>query len=676
MKRSARRILVLLLAVLMLWAAIPAAMAADATTNWIQNGDFESGNTGGWNTYQSTRMDTVSAKNGGYGLHVVGNGSWGGLGNQTVTGLTVGKVYRFSLWYKALSNGVNIQLCDGTTDKGTKLVYTYGTKTEWTRFAVEFEALSDTAFFTLVGAGNNVATEMYIDDIVLEEVVLGGNDADPNLKMIDTLMGDIKMQGRTAMVGGTLMLDFSISGVEFALSCQGDVYATFNARKISNSSANGGVYFTVVVDGVPRPRDYCRITSVGETKVKLADSLPAGRHTFAIYRQTEHSFGEVGICALSYDGDILDRPVDKDLYIEFIGDSISCGYGNLGNASQGNGDPLWSDGTRAYTYLTAKALDADWSNVSWSGLGCKYGYSSITMQDVYPAQRYNYNQIAQYDFVKQPDVIVLALGTNDNSKAPGSVQKREGLVEMLRLVRTKNPDVPIVWIYNMMTGGVNSMIEDIVEEFGGEKAGYYTCQLTRNTSGGGYHPNLVGQQTFADELTAFLLERGLCRVPAGNGGLLSDAGISRMEINEMHGGIGFQFEVKVDGVKMASDHRLSLTNATVDAYGDGTDYKLVGLGALLSNDVEVGTDPARMTMDNLSKNTVRVDARYLVGAKGDCARFTARVINVPHTCRDMTVYARPYYVFERDGRTVVTYGSIVEATYNDSPLFNDTTLQW
>lgn len=144
----------------------------------------------------------------------------------------------------------------------------------------------------------------------------------------------------------------------------------------------------------------------------------------------------------------------------------------------------------------------------------------------------------------------------------------------------------------------------------------------------------------------------------------------------MHSGIGFQFEVKAKGIKMTSDYRCSLTNATVDAYGDGTDYKLVGLGALLSNDVEVGADPARMTMDHLSKNTVRVDARYLVGAKGDCARFTARVINVPHTGRDMTVYARPYYIFERDGRTVVTYGSIVETTYNDSPLFNDTTLQW
>lgn len=671
MNRSVKRVFSVLLALIMLWMSVSAASVDSVMTNRIQNGDFETGNAAGWNVYQSTKVDVDAAKNGNYGLHVIGNGGWDGLGNQTISGLTVGKTYRISLWYKALSNGVNIQLCNGTTDKGSKYAYIYGTNCDWTEFAVEFEALSDTAFLTLVGAGNNVATEMYVDDIVLIEVILGGDDSDPNLKMMDTLSGGIKTQGRTAMVGGTLMLDFSISGMEFELDCAGDVYAVFNARKIANSSADGGVYFDIVVDGVSKPREYCRITSVGETKVKLAEDLAAGKHSFAIYRQTEHSYGEVGVCALSFDGEMLKKPADKETYIEFVGDSISCGFGVLGDNAQGNGNPLWSDGTQAYPYLTAMSLDADWSNVSWSGLGCKYGYSSTTMQDVYPAQRYNYNKTTPYDFSKQPDVIVLALGTNDNAKAPGSAQKRAGLEEMLTLVRSKNPQVPIVWIYNMMTDGVNGMIEDIVEEFGGEKAGYYTCRLTRNTAGGGYHPNRIGQQTFADELSDFLLEEGLCPVPVGKGDLLTDVGISRMEITASHGGLGFQFELAASGVKMLGGYQCSLTNAMVDAYGTGTAYKLVSMGALLSNDAEIGADPARMTLEHVSKSTARVDARYVMSAKDNRVRFAARVINIPHSCEDMTVYARPYYVFERDGRQVVTYGTIINACYNDAPHFND-----
>jgi len=472
------------------------------------------------------------------------------------------------------------------------------------------------------------------------------------------------------------MLDFSISGMEFELNCEGDVYATFNARRIANSGSEGGVYFTIVVDGIPQPRNYCRITSVGETKVKLAEGLSSGRHTFAIYRQTEHSYGEVGVCALSYDGEMLDRPADKDVCIEFIGDSISCGFGNLGDSAKGNGNPLWSDGTRAYTYLTAQALNADWSNVSWSGLGCKYGYSSTTMQEVYPAQRYHYDKTAAYDFSVQPDVVILALGTNDNSKGPNTASIRAGLVEMLRLVRAKNPDAPIVWIHGMMTTGVSSMIEDIVEEFGGEASGYYACRLTRNTAGGGYHPDLIGQQTFADELASFLLEEGLCPVPTGRGDLLSGAGVSRMEMSEKYGGLGFRFQLNASNVKMTADYRCLLKNATVDAYGDGGEYTLVDMGALLSNDAAVGEDPARMTVENLSPNTVRVKARYLVGVTGKCVRFTARVVNVPDHLADAQVYARPYYVFERDGQRVITYGEIISTCYRDAPQFNDGTLKW
>ena len=478
-------------------------------TGFVVNGNFETGSASSWNLYQKSKVDATAAKTGNYGLYIEGNGGWGGLGQQVITGLELGKVYRISLWYKALSAGVNIQLCEGSNNSGAKLAYIYGTKTEWTEFAVEFEATTTTVCFALVGSGTGTAEKMYMDDVSLTEVVLGGNDDDPNLKMIDTLMDNIKTQGRTAMVRGTLMLDFTVSGIEFELDCAGDVYATFNASKISNSGSEGGVYFTIVVDGVSKARNYCRIASVGENKVLLAEGLSAGKHTFAIYRQSEHSYGEVGVCALSYEGELLAKPADKDLYIEYIGDSISCGYGNLGNASQGDGSALWSDGTQAYTFLTSQALNADWSTVSWSGLGCKYGYSSTTMQDVYPAQRYNYDQKTQYDFAKEPDIVVLALGTNDNSIQTNSSLKRAGLVEMLQLVRAKNPNAPIVWIHGMMTTGVSSMIEEIVAEFGGAEAGYYACRLTQNNAGGGAHPNLAGQQKFADELVAFLETNGL-----------------------------------------------------------------------------------------------------------------------------------------------------------------------
>ena len=668
-------------------------------TGLVQNGNFETGNNTGWKLYQNTKVDAAAAKTGSYGLHIVGNGGWGGLGNQQINGLEIGKVYRISLWYKTLSNGVNIQLCEGTSDAGAKLAYVYGTSTSWTEFAVEFEATTTSVFFTLVGAGNNQATEMYMDDISLTEVVLGGNDDDPNLKLIDTLMDNVKTQGRTAMVRGTLMLDFSISGIEFELDCAGDVYATFNASKISNSGSEGGVYFTIIVDGVKKARDYCRIASVGETKVKLAEGLSAGKHTFAIYRQSEHSYGEVGVCALSYDGEMLAKPADKDLYIEFIGDSISCGYGNLIANGQGNNSPgasLYSDGTQAYTYLTAKALNADWSTVSWSGLGCKYGYSSTTMQDVYPAQRYNYDQKTQYDFAKKADVVVLALGTNDNSIQYDAALKRAGLVEMLQLVRAKNPDAPIVWIHGMMTNGVSSMIEEIVAEFGGEEAGYYACRLTQNNAGGGSHPSLSGQQKFADELVAFLTEKGLTEgtpdtpvippvdpdeptEPGTLADLITGGETSRMEMKDGLLGLAFRFTVHAQGVA-ADGNVVDYTNATIDVFGDGTQYKLVGMGAVMSNNPSKGLSLEAMVRANTNgMDLLDIPVKYLYNLDEEtgAASFAVRITNIPAECEETIIYARPYYIFEdAEGNQIEVYDHVEYTNYNDDITMNDGVLDW
>lgn len=677
-----RKLLAMLLTAAMLCLMIPVGTVAAASDNFIFNGDFEIGNTYGWSTYQGAVVTGEAAKEGSFGIHVKGNGGWGGMLNQSISGLEVGKTYRFSFWYKTNATGVNVKLTAGSTDTGTTYGYIYATKNVWTQFAVEFEALEANAFLNLCGSGTGQAESMYMDCISLTEVVLGGDDSDPNLKMIDTIADRIKTQGRTAMVGGTLMLDFTISGIEFTFQGSGDVYATFNARKISNSSAEGGIYFTIIVDGVAQPRDYCRITSVGETKVLLAEDLPEGRHTFAIYRQSEHSFGEVGICALSYDGTIW-KGTKGHNYIEFIGDSISCGFGNLGTNGKGDGAALWSDGTQAYPFLTAQAVCADWSNVSWSGLGCKYGYSTTTMQDVYPAQRYNYDQTTAYDFSKRtPNVIVLALGTNDNSCQANATLKRAGLVEMLTLVREKNPGVPIVWIYNMMTSGVNSMIEDIVAEFGGAEENLYTCKLTMNTSGGGYHPNLAGQQKFADELSAFLLEKNLVEIPEypvppspPDDIVLSGGETARMEMTDDMLGLAFRFHLSdVQGITMDKNHAIDLTNATISL--DHGNYKLLEVGAIVTNDVEIGLRPNQMTRENLSDKAKDVPAVYANSLSEEGLKYAVRVTNIPSEFSDAHIYARGYYVYQDGDRTVTAYGEIYVSNYDNNVTTNDGIFDW
>ena len=95
-----------------------------------------------------------------------------------------------------------------------------------------------------------------------------------------------KTQGRVLLTEDCLLVDWTASGIEFEANCEGDVYVKFQVDAIS-TSADQGCYFTVIVDGITQSRTKCHLTQTGETVVKIASGLASGKHTFAIYRQTE-----------------------------------------------------------------------------------------------------------------------------------------------------------------------------------------------------------------------------------------------------------------------------------------------------------------------------------------------------------------------------------------------------
>ena len=687
MKTITCKLLAVLLSAAMLCLMIPMGVVTAADTNPIVNGGFENGKEG-WSFNSGTAEIVNDAHGGSKALSLTNPGQWGEAAVQTIS-VEANTDYVFT-WYAKRVTGTgafNLYVMNAVgyanVERWAGQNWMNDKANSWIKYEYTINSGDATSLLLKWSTEAKNPGTILIDDFSIAKV--GGDE--PAAGNIEELLGNIKTQGRTAMINGTLMLDFALSGVEFELDCSGDVYATFNARKLASTSSTGGIYFTIVVDGVKQARDFCRITSGGETKFLLAEDLPAGKHTFAIYRQSEHQYGEIGISGLSFDGTMLKKPADKDLYIEFIGDSISNGYGVLGNYSQGDGSALWSDATQAYNFLTAQALNADFSNPSWSGLGCKYGYSSITMQDVYPAQRYNFDKTTPYGFDKEPNIVVLALGTNDNSKGPNATAIRAGLVEMLTLVREKNPNAPIVWIYGMMTDNLNAMIEEIVAEYGGAEAGYYACELTTNTSGGGWHPNAAGQKKFADELVAFIRANGLDvipeqpepdePVPSEGANLMASCGTSRMEMTDELLGLAFRFSLNANGIRLNKDHEVDLSGATVNAVLDEPAYRLVAVGAIVTNDVEIGLRPARMTRDNLSGYTKDVPAVYGNGVADDRYLYYAvRVTNIPWVYSEAIIYARPYYVYEIDGEEITVYGEVVSANYDNNISTNDGLFDW
>ena len=312
-------------------------------------------------------------------------------------------------------------------------------------------------------------------------------------------LDSLKIHGRTSVVGKGISCDFTASGIEFTAYVEGAVKLYL--------SCTANTYFTVYVDGERLSERY---TVTREDSVITLADLDAGDHTVRVLKQTEPMRSLSVLEALEFTGYMKNPPREKD-YIEFIGDSITCGYGNLITGSNSDaGNALYADGTQAFAFRTAEALGTDASVISCSGIGLVAGYRNFVEKDFYDKQSYYRSKTEIYDPDRIPDLVVINLGTNDQSHNVSSMQFETAVKELIQLVRgTYGKNVKIVWCHNMMSDGMYSSAKSVIDSMGGERGGLYLCQLTRNTAGGGGHPSMQGHETAAAELVAFIQSKGL-----------------------------------------------------------------------------------------------------------------------------------------------------------------------
>lgn len=143
----------------------------------LENGSFETGDATGWQTWQSTAITTAAAHDGTYGANLKGNGSWGGMLNQTVA-VERGKQYTLSFWIKVNAVGVNVQIKQNDNagkqiDGGWYNAAAYG---DWTQMTYEFTATCNAIYINFCGSGTGNAEDVYVDNFICtkNEVV---NDA-------------------------------------------------------------------------------------------------------------------------------------------------------------------------------------------------------------------------------------------------------------------------------------------------------------------------------------------------------------------------------------------------------------------------------------------------------------------------------------------------------------------
>ena len=291
----------------------------------------------------------------------------------------------------------------------------------------------------------------------------------------------VKLTGRTAEEDGVRWLIHSASKIEFKMT---GTHASAVIR--SDDSVNGEeehlARIAVYVNG---KRTLDHIVREEEETIELFSSDEEKNVEIAIIKLSEAAFSIVGIKGLQVtaSSDIEPLP-ERDRKIEFIGDSVTCGYGVDDEDPSHDFSTATEDATRAYAYKTAEALNADYSIVAYSGYGIVSGYTpdgtkeeNMLVPPVYECLGKNNGSAdhildlsEDWDFTEfVPDEIVINLGTNDDFYTRGNAGKIEEFIalyaEFLNTVRRDNPNAHITASLGVMRDDLYPAVEEAVKRY-------------------------------------------------------------------------------------------------------------------------------------------------------------------------------------------------------------------
>lgn len=287
---------------------------------------------------------------------------------------------------------------------------------------------------------------------------------------------NVKPLGRTSYSGGKRYISMSGAGIEFF--CKGeyvtfDLCGVYSEYQTSAQKARVGVY----LDGVLVMDE---IIDYEKVKHRLDISPYTDGVAVRIMKLSEAQFssfavGKIGVYS-SYN---IVPTMEKKLKIEFIGDSITCGYGIDENESYPYFTTVTENFAKTYAHLTAERFDADFSAVAFSGYGVYSGFTQggRNSEDVI-SKHYLKSALVPYeehlwDFSNtENNLVVINLGTNDASYCSKSYTGRQNFtsayVELLKTVREKNPTAYILCVLGDMNNSLFPCIEEAVRLYSNE----------------------------------------------------------------------------------------------------------------------------------------------------------------------------------------------------------------
>ncbi len=303
--------------------------------------------------------------------------------------------------------------------------------------------------------------------------------------------------GRTGRAKQPLPLFFNGSGIEVKVTGS-ELWI-----EIDTDCDNMEVWVACEINGALISR---QMVLPGRQKICLFRSQePTEAKVVRFYRElqatSENETTYLTVESLLSDGEFL-KTDDYPLKLEFIGDSITSGEGTYGSLEDTVWVSMYMSASVNYATMVSKELHADYQLFSQGGWGVYCGWDNDMRHNI-PAyyekvcaltlckKNIDLGAHEDYDFAYQPDVIVVNLGTNDNTAfdqpeftdpVTGMVHKqhrnadgtydvddiaavKKAVFDFITMLRKHHPASHIVWCYGMLGYALTLPITEAINDY-------------------------------------------------------------------------------------------------------------------------------------------------------------------------------------------------------------------
>lgn len=323
---------------------------------------------------------------------------------------------------------------------------------------------------------------------------------------------DVQKENKVVLIGTASSVSFNFTGNECAVSLQ------------SIDSWEHQNYIVLELDGKYLGKYTVQKGAPQSFPVKVTSNKKV--HNLKIYKATEATMGNVVF--LGTTAKLTTIKAKKKKKIEFIGDSITCGAANDPSEIPCDKGEYFDhhNGYFAYGPILSRTIDVDYLLSSVSGIGIYRNWNDQGPEvPIMPAVYENLyltkdTSKPKYDFAFQPEIISIALGTNDFSNGDGKKERSHfdpenyvsNYVNFIKMLYKHNPNAQLVLTNSPMVNGEKAVIFEnclskIKAEFDADKI-HKPILIFKfkpmTPSGCSGHPNIAEHKIMAAEYGPFL----------------------------------------------------------------------------------------------------------------------------------------------------------------------------